>query len=154
MFQSIFFVFGNQKPAFWTNNDHISLEMIAKITKSKNVASNVWLFIQVATVQQFFIHVIFYKKISPFNNTYFDSLLQVESFPWYAQWGRRRRPGGLSEEEAWLLGNCWAPNRSQELRSPKGQAFLWHCQVRWLNTCAASALLNASGCASASWLQR
>lgn len=32
MFRLIIFVFGNQKPAFWTINDHISLEMIAKIT--------------------------------------------------------------------------------------------------------------------------
>ena len=48
---------------------------------------------------------------------------------------RRGAPEALPrDQEEELHGDCGPPDRPQELRSPKGQAFLWHRQVSY-NRC-------------------
>ena len=36
---------------------------------------------------------------------------------------------GIQGQAEEVPGDCGPPDRSEELRPPEGQAFLWHCQV-------------------------
>lgn len=54
---------------------------------------------------------------------------QVKSIPWYTLWVCERRYPDVERQETQLFGDCGNPNWSEELWSPKGQAFLRHRQV-------------------------
>merc|ERR1711878_54903 len=54
----------------------------------------------------------------------------IESPKGHPEGLRRGAPEALSrDQEEELHGDCGPPDRPQELRSPKGQAFLWHRQA-------------------------
>lgn len=55
--------------------------------------------------------------------------LQVQGFQRHSLRVRCRRARSIEGQEAWLPRIRGTPNRLEELRSTKGQAFQWHCQV-------------------------
>lgn len=62
-------------------------------------------------------------------NTFF-TIFQVQSITRYSLWVRQFRFDEFPRKEKEVFRNCRNPNWIEELWSPKGQAFLWHSQVR------------------------